>query len=143
MYIGDCMRINQILLNLLSNSIKFTPKGGVVHLEVNPAPVVDGKTHLQFITKDTGIGMSDEYLKRIFKPFEQADSGTSRKCGGTGLGMAITYNLVKVLGGSIQVENKLGEGTTCTVVLPVDVPNEGKHKKMGMGASQSAGCRPR
>lgn len=128
-YIGDCMRINQILLNLLSNSIKFTPKGGVVHLEVNPAPVVDGKTHLRFITKDTGIGMSDEYLKRIFKPFEQADSGTSRKYGGTGLGMAITYNLVKLLGGSIQVESKLGEGTTCTVVLPVDVPNEGKHKK--------------
>ena len=73
--------------------------------------------------------MSDEYLKRIFKPFEQADSGTSRKYGGTGLGMAITYNLVKLLGGSIQVESKLGEGTTCTVVLPVDVPNEGKHKK--------------
>lgn len=128
-YIGDYMRVNQILLNLLSNAIKFTPQGGVIQLDVIPMPIQNGKTDLVFKVSDTGIGMTDEFLKRIFLPFEQADNSTSRKYGGTGLGMAITHNLVELLKGSILVESVLGEGTTFTVKLPFQVVKDKKHQK--------------
>lgn len=121
MLVGDYMRVNQILLNLLSNAVKFTPAGGCISLEIQQAPVKNGRTHLRFIISDNGIGMSEEFLQRIFNPFEQADGTTSRKYGGTGLGMAITYNLVSLLGGSIHVKSKLGEGTSFAVELPFHV----------------------
>lgn len=120
-YIGDFLRTNQILLNILSNAIKFTPKGGKIQLTVQQISVKDGKAYMRFSVCDTGIGMSQEYLHRIFLPFEQADNSTAQKYGGTGLGMAITYNLVNLLGGIIQVTSREGEGTTVTVDLPLDV----------------------
>lgn len=129
MFIGDLMRVNQILLNLLSNSVKFTPPGGKIRLEIRQSNRNKGKTCLQFLVSDTGIGMSEEFLERLFLPFEQADSKISQKYGGTGLGMAITHNLVQLLGGTIHVKSRLGEGTTFTVELPFDIPKEIKDKE--------------
>lgn len=123
-FLGDFMRVNQILLNLLSNAIKFTPQGGSIKLGIKQVSGKNDNINLQFIVSDTGIGMSGDFLLRLFEPFEQADSKISQKYGGTGLGMAITHNLVELLGGSIQVESKLGEGTTFTVELPFDLPTE-------------------
>lgn len=123
-FTGDFLRVNQILLNLLSNAIKFTPRGGSIRLEINQMDRGNGSTFLQFIVSDTGIGMSEDFLERLFLPFEQADNQISQKFGGTGLGMAITHNLVELLGGSINVKSKLGEGTTFTVELPFDLPEE-------------------
>lgn len=115
---GDALRLNQILLNLLSNSIKFTPRGGSVVLEVRKIMARHNNVRLEFRIRDTGIGMSREVLERLYRPFEQASASTAAKFGGTGLGMAITQNLITLLGGSIQVESQEGKGTTFTVELP-------------------------
>ena len=122
--IGDSLRINQILLNLLSNAVKFTPAGGTIRLLVSQGPVKNGHTKLIFQVEDNGIGMSEEFLQHIFTPFEQEDGTISRKYGGTGLGMAITKNLVELLGGTIRVKSRQGEGTVFTVELHLEVPNE-------------------
>lgn len=133
-FIGDFMRVNQILLNLLSNAIKFTPRGGSIQLEIRQMNKKNEKVYLQFIVSDTGIGMEEEFLKRLFRPFEQADSKISQKYGGSGLGMAITHNLVELLDGSIHVKSKLQEGTTFIVELPFSLPDEAvEHKKWQLG----------
>lgn len=123
-YIGDSLRVNQILLNILSNAVKFTPSGGSIRLDIKQINMKNGTVRLQFVISDTGIGMSEEFLQRIFSPFEQADGSTAQKYGGTGLGMAITHNLVGLLGGSIHVKSQLGEGSTFTVELPFDIPEK-------------------
>lgn len=128
-FTGDFLRVNQILLNLLSNAIKFTPRDGTIRLEINQMDRGNSSTFLQFIVSDTGIGMSEDFLERLFLPFEQEDNQISQKYGGTGLGMAITHNLVELLGGSINVKSKLGEGTTFTVELPFDLPEEAVTQK--------------
>jgi len=119
--LGDSMRVNQILLNLLSNAIKFTPKGGSVKLEIRMLRSASDKIWLRFIVKDSGIGMKKEFLEHLYEPFEQADNGIARKYGGTGLGMAITKNLVAIMDGTIEVESQEGAGTTFTVDLPFGV----------------------
>ncbi len=129
--IGDSLRMNQILLNLLSNAIKFTPAGGIIRLVVSQAPVKNGHTKLTFLVEDSGIGMSEEFLEHLFTPFEQEDGTVSRKYGGTGLGMAITKNLVGLLGGEIRVKSKQGEGTAFTVELPLEVPEETDKPEIG------------
>lgn len=116
--IGDGLRLNQILINILSNSIKFTPGGGAVCLKIQQMPPRQERVNFRFIISDTGIGMSQEFLKKIYLPFEQATISTTEKYGGTGLGMAITYNLVKLLGGTIKVDSVEGKGTTFTIELP-------------------------
>lgn len=116
--LGDSMRVNQILLNLLSNAIKFTPKGGSVRLEIRMLRSASDKIWLRFIVKDSGIGMKKEFLGHLYEPFEQADNGIARKYGGTGLGMAITKNLVAIMDGTIEVESQEGAGTTFMVDLP-------------------------
>lgn len=121
-FIGDFLRMNQILLNLLSNAVKFTPRGGMIRLNIRQLEKQNGAVSLQFVVSDTGIGMTEEFLKRLFLPFEQADDHTSQKYGGTGLGMAITHNLVELLGGSINVKSKPGGGTTFTVEVPLALP---------------------
>ena len=118
MLLGDSMRVNQILLNLLSNAIKFTPKGGSVRLEIRMLRSASDKIWLRFIVKDSGIGMKKEFLEHLYEPFEQADNGIARKYGGTGLGMAITKNLVAIMDGTIEVESQEGAGTTFMVDLP-------------------------
>lgn len=112
--IGDSFRIQQILNNLLSNAIKFTEAGSIA-LTMSAR---EGKP-LTIEVRDTGIGMSPEQLSRIFDNFEQAEGGTTRRFGGTGLGMAIVHSLVRLMGGEIAVSSTLGEGTQVKVTLPL------------------------
>ena len=116
-FVGDQMRVNQILTNLLSNAIKFTPEGGSVVLKICQPDTVNDKAHIHFDVTDTGIGMEQEYLKHLWTPFEQADSSISRRFGGTGLGLSITKNLVDLMGGSITVQSTVGKGTAFGVDL--------------------------
>lgn len=118
--IGDSLRLNQVLINLLSNAIKFTPANGSVRLEIRQIQKKDKRICLRFTVADTGIGMSEEFLNRIFLPFEQENASTSRKYGGTGLGLSITKNLVTLMGGTIAVKSELEKGTTFTVELDFD-----------------------
>ena len=115
---GDAMRLNQILINLLSNAVKFTPRGGSIRLDIRQVHKNRNKVRFRFIIRDTGIGMSEEFISRLYMPFEQATASTASKFGGTGLGMAITQNLVSLLGGMISVKSKEGRGTEFTVELP-------------------------
>lgn len=118
--IGDQLRLQQILMNLLSNAVKFTPEQGMVRLSVHQFDEDEKKVFLKFIVKDTGIGMSKEYLSRIFQPFEQENAGTAKKYGGSGLGLSITNNLVRMMGGNITVESEQNQGTTFTVTMYFD-----------------------
>ncbi|MDE7311499.1 MAG: response regulator [Eubacterium sp.] len=114
----DKLRLNQALLNLLSNAMKFTKPGGMVSVRIlqkNNAP--EGYAAYEFQVKDTGIGMSPEFLKHVFDPFERERSSTVSGIQGTGLGMAITKNIVDMMGGTISVESEVGAGTTFTVSL--------------------------
>ena len=115
---GDTMRLNQILINLLSNAVKFTPRGGSIRLDIRQVHKNRDNVRFRFIIRDTGIGMSEEFISRLYMPFEQATASTASKFGGTGLGMAITKNLVSLLGGMISVKSKEGRGTEFTVELP-------------------------
>lgn len=119
-YLGDSLRLNQILLNLTSNAIKFTPSGGSVSLQVTQLPFRGKKCWLRFVVSDTGIGMNEEALARLFTPFEQADASIAAKYGGTGLGMSIAQNLISLMEGHIDVKSSPGEGTTFTVELPFE-----------------------
>lgn len=122
--VGDPLRINQILLNLLSNARKFTPEGGSIKLEISQKRK-NGGVLMRFTVSDTGIGLSEAFQKRLFKPFEQADSSISQKYGGTGLGLAITHNLVTLMNGTIGVRSKEHEGSCFTVELPLALPPNG------------------
>ena len=114
----DKTRLNQILLNLLSNAIKFTPAGGTVSVRVRQlAGKVRGCGQYEFRIKDNGIGMSQEFAQKIFEPFERERTSTVSRIQGTGLGMAITKNIVDMMGGTIQVESEVGKGTEFTVIL--------------------------
>ncbi len=116
--ICDKLRLQQVLLNILSNAIKFTEVGGAVGLRVVEKPSrISGRAHYEFIVKDNGIGMSDEFQKHIFEPFTREESSTVSGIQGTGLGMAITKNIVDMMGGTISVKSHLGEGTEFKVEL--------------------------
>ena len=117
-FVGDALRLNQILLNLSSNAVKFTPPGGKIHLTVSHLASKNKTDILRFVLSDTGIGMTKEAIGRIFQPFEQADASIAGRFGGTGLGMSITGNLVSLMGGTIQVESEPGKGSTFIVDLP-------------------------
>lgn len=119
-FIGDSLRVNQILINLLSNALKFTPNGGRIGLDISKACTKGKMIVIRFVIYDNGIGMSEEFMSRLFSPFEQADSMIAQKYGGTGLGMSITKNLVTLMNGIISVESELNEGTKITVELPFE-----------------------
>ena len=116
-YIGDNTKLRQVLINILGNAVKFTPEGGKVALQVERTARFDGKTTLCFTISDTGIGMSKEYLPHIFAAFSQEDSSTTNKYGSTGLGMAITKNIVELMNGHIEVTSEKGVGTTFVVTV--------------------------
>ena len=116
--IGDRLRIEQIMINLLSNAVKYTPDGGRIEMIIEQMPKsTQNYAHMRFTVKDNGMGMSEEYLKVIFAPFTREINSTTNKIQGTGLGMAITKNLVDLMGGTISVESKQGEGSTFIVDL--------------------------
>ena len=121
----DKTRLNQILLNLLSNAIKFTPAGGTVSVRVRQlAGQARGCGQYEFRIKDNGIGMSPEFAKRIFEPFERERSSTVSRIQGTGLGMAITKNIVDMMGGTIEVQTAQGKGSEFIVRVPLRVQAE-------------------
>ena len=121
--LGDSLRLNQILLNLLSNALKFTPEGGTIRLEIRQLYKKNGRIRLRFTVSDTGIGMGEEFIDRLFLPFEQEKASTGQRFGGTGLGMSITKNLVTLMGGTISVKSRLEQGSTFTVELDFDIPD--------------------
>jgi len=130
---GDPHRLRQIILNLLSNALKFTVSGEVV-IEVGAgarAAQDDGTVSVNFRIRDTGPGIAPEVSARLFQPFSQADVSTSRHHGGTGLGLAICRNLVELMGGSIGVESRLGQGATFhfSIPLPLVTPSEKEDKE--------------
>ena len=121
----DKTRLNQVLLNLLSNAIKFTPAGGTVSVRVRQlAGAVRGCGQYEFRVKDNGIGMSQEFAKKIFEPFERERTSTVSRIQGTGLGMAITKNIVDIMGGTIEVQTAQGKGTEFTVCVPMRAQTE-------------------
>ncbi len=116
--IGDKLRLNQILINLLSNAIKYTPDNGKIEFLVCELPQQSPQyAKLRFVVQDNGIGMSPEFIKHLFDPFSREVNSVTNKVQGTGLGMAITKNLVDLMGGVIQVESQVGKGTTFIVEL--------------------------
>ena len=116
-YIGDDMKLRQVMINILGNAVKFTPSGGTVTFVVESVARFDGKSTLRFIISDTGIGMSRDFLPRLFDAFSQEDSSGINRFGSTGLGMAITRNIVELMNGTISVESKKHKGTTFTVTV--------------------------
>ena len=131
---ADLTKVRQSLFNLLSNASKFTEKGTIT-LKAEPV-FKDGARWIAFRVADTGIGMTPEQLDKLFQPFVQADSSTSRKYGGTGLGMTITQLFVKMMGGEMSVASEPGAGTTFTVLLPTEVKAQPPSRGSPAGSSR-------
>ena len=124
----DKTRLNQVLLNLLSNAVKFTPAGGTVSVRLKQFPgTVKGSEMYEIRVKDNGIGMSPEFVKKIFSPFERERTSTVSRTQGTGLGMAITKNIVDMMGGTIEVQTEQGKGTEFIVRLPFRIQFKQHH----------------
>lgn len=119
--VGDSLRVNQILLNLLSNAVKFTPAGGKIQLSITQRAIREGKVYFECQVADTGCGMDEDMISRLFKPFEQENATIAQKHGGSGLGLSIAKNLVEMMHGTIKVESKKDVGTTFTVNLPFGI----------------------
>ncbi|MDO4540311.1 MAG: ATP-binding protein [Syntrophomonadaceae bacterium] len=118
-YIGDPVRIKQILVNLLNNAVKFTKPYGRISLKAFHNAKDEICDEVTLIVSDAGIGMSEEYMTRIFRPFEQESSSYTQQYAGSGLGLAIVYSLVTAMGGTVQAESKKGAGSRFTVILPL------------------------
>jgi len=116
-YIGDIMKLKQVLINILGNAVKFTPEGGAVRLVIEEGPHFDRKATLKFVISDTGIGMSKEYLPHIFEAFSQEDASSTSRYGSTGLGMPITKSIVELMNGHIEVQSEKGKGSVFTVTV--------------------------
>ncbi|BDD00344.1 hybrid sensor histidine kinase/response regulator [Persicobacter psychrovividus] len=117
--LGDAHRLKQVLINLITNAIKFTEKGAVT-IRLERLPKATNRAWLRFVIEDTGIGIPEDRLERIFEPFTQAEKSTTRKFGGTGLGLSISKLLVESMGGNIRVESKEGKGTRFLISMPFD-----------------------
>ncbi|SEF85296.1 Signal transduction histidine kinase [Eubacterium ruminantium] len=128
-YVGDDLKLRQVIINILGNSVKFTEKKGNVSFTVEQLKEENGICMMCFIMRDTGIGMDAEYIPKLFDTFSQEDEGTTNKYGGSGLGMAITKNLVEMMNGEITLESKKGVGTTFTVVVPLGSSDRKIEKK--------------
>lgn len=116
--LGDPARLQQVFVNIMGNSVKFTPEGGTIGLRITELPSsIQSSACYEFEFSDTGCGMSEEFMKRLFEPFSRANDSRTTKVEGTGLGMAIVKSVVSLMSGTIDVESKEGEGTTFTVVV--------------------------
>ncbi|MBQ6495768.1 MAG: response regulator [Firmicutes bacterium] len=119
-YLGDDMKLKQVLINILSNAIKFTDSPGSIYMTVERTAVYGDHSTLKFVVKDTGIGMDETFIPKIFDAFTQEDGSRSSKYGSTGLGMAITKNIVELMNGTISVESEKGVGTEITVTVTLN-----------------------
>lgn len=116
--IGDCMRIQQAFVNIIGNAIKYTPEGGKIVITVSEKRIKDSKaSYFKFVFEDNGIGMSEEYITHIFEPFSRAEDSRVNRIQGTGLGMPITRNILRMMNGDLTVESRLGEGSTFTASM--------------------------
>lgn len=123
--VTDGSRLQQVFMNLLSNSIKYSPAGGIIRLHIRELPSLsENKGQYEFILTDNGIGMSEDYLPHIFEPFSRAEDSRISKIQGTGLGMAITENIIRMMNGTIEVKSKLGEGSQFIVSVSFEIFTE-------------------
>ena len=125
-FIGDKTKLQQILINIISNGIKFTPSGGTVYFSITQKEIINNQGLFEFVIKDDGIGISPNFLKHLFEPFTQEHTGSTSLYGGTGLGLAISKNFISLMGGTIDVESKPGFGTTFTIKLRLTISDEEK-----------------
>jgi signal transduction histidine kinase/DNA-binding NarL/FixJ family response regulator len=128
--LADALRVSQILGNFVSNAIKFTERG-FIEVRVDLVEKAGDAETVRFSVKDSGIGIAPEAQKRLFQPFEQAGSETSRMYGGTGLGLAISRRLAEMMGGTIAMESKQGEGTTMSLTLTLPISEAPSHERTG------------
>jgi len=133
--IGDPLRLEQVLLNLCSNAIKFTSEGFIV-VRLAAAGAENDQIRIEFTVEDSGVGMHEEHLRKLFQPFTQADGSTSRKYGGTGLGLIISKNLIEMMGGQLHVRSEQGKGTRFTFTLPFELPVHRRNVKLSFPESR-------
>ena len=119
--VGDEMRLSQVIVNFISNALKFTPAGGYVTVTFKQMEIIENKMHFMVRVRDTGKGIKKDFISKIFKPFEQEDASTAHNYGGSGLGMAISDNIVKLMNGQILIESEEGKGSEFVVYLALPV----------------------
>ena len=136
--LADPNRLNQVLMNILSNAVKYTPRGGHIRLEAEELPRNEHYARYRFIVQDDGIGMSEAYQKTLFDPFTREEKSGTNKVQGTGLGMAITKSIVDLMGGSISVESATGKGTRFEVVLEFPIDAEADHAQQVQALPEEA-----
>ena len=136
--LADPNRLNQVLMNILSNAVKYTPNGGHIRFEVDELPRNEHYARYRFVVQDDGIGMSADYQKTLFDPFTREERSGTNKVQGTGLGMAITKNIVDLMGGSINVESATGKGTRFEVVLEFPIDAEADHAQQVQALPEEA-----
>ena len=136
--LADPNRLNQVLMNILSNAVKYTPTGGHIQLEVDELPRNEHYARYRFVVQDDGIGMSEDYQKTLFDPFTREERSGTNKVQGTGLGMAITKSIVDLMGGSINVESATGKGTRFEVVLEFPIDAEADHAQQVQALPEEA-----
>jgi CheY-like chemotaxis protein len=142
--LGDAGRVRQILLNLLSNAIKFTP-AGAIELRVCSKRSQNGRLEILFEVVDEGIGLTEEQRGRLFKPYSQAEKSTSRRFGGTGLGLVISKQLAEMMGGSIGVRSRAGEGSTFWFTIQsesVELPPKSLSREAAISEPGSSAVKP-
>jgi len=127
--VGDPLRLGQVLVNLANNAVKFTDEGEIL-LSIRLVEEKQGKVTLKFSVRDTGIGMTEKQMGKLFQSFSQADTSTSRKYGGTGLGLSISKQLVELMGGEIRVESELGKGSTFVFQVVLEVDKTGQERNI-------------
>ena len=136
--LGDPNRLNQVLMNILSNAVKYTPTGGHIRLEVEELPRNEHYARYRFVVQDDGIGMSEAFQKTLFDPFTREEKSGTNKVQGTGLGMAITKSVVDLMGGSISVESATGKGTRFEVVLEFPIDTEAETAQQAQALPEEA-----
>jgi len=139
--IADELRIEQVIVNIVSNAIKYTPEGKTVDLIAEEEPAEGNRYHYRFIVRDTGIGISEDYLPHLFESFTREEKTTVNRIQGTGLGLAITAKVVEMMGGTISVKSVVGEGSEFTVDLELESAEEYQAEESGSEAVDFSGCR--
>jgi signal transduction histidine kinase/ActR/RegA family two-component response regulator len=135
--VGDELRLSQVVVNFISNALKFTPAGGTVEITFRQMAKLEGKLHLMIRVRDTGKGMKKEFLKHIFKPFRQEDASTAKNYGGSGLGMAIADRIIRLMDGHIIVDSQLGQGSEFVVYVNLPIADTAQNLPAGeSGASE-------